>query len=1200
MSHVVLVCGRGGIGKTRLLQRFGEIVSKDAPDVAVAWVDWELMREQRPAEFAHGRDHAPVMLRVIEQHVREVLLTAGEPSMPAQHAATALRRAWERRAGVEDLPISLPKVSDAVDDASEGAVDVTGFLAEGALAGAQRYDHVIIALGSYLRALSAAQPILVVLDTSEIVAGDRHVLIELARWSGSRVAFLIALRAEEGGAVTEDPVVTAFNRRIPERRRRVIELHRFDDETVGAYLKAHLPDEPSDDLVAAVAAVTRGIPLAVSLVTPLLAKGVPSHEVLEPITEDGAPSEVIQELAERFLLHVREDPELRRDEPLLFGLASVYGEHAETEVLKALWDIKGELAPTMDGLAKRHDFVLSRTRRLHNDVKDIFLRYLQEPTRRADMVSAHRRAVDVILARLVDLRDSVNTTEELLETDEWSKWSTALLWHRFWMGNEYGMQLLYELYPLALRHRRSLVTQYRRVASWFEPTMTASERSTLSGLRALSDSPFISRLLDQLASRNRSRRARLFRDADLALQRLRVHKPILLPPLLPTQSSGSALSRVSLRNAVRSGDAHAMLRAAEDAVAVTMTDADAPERDELASLLDEVEQLLDRNGSPPLDMLRIGQLTTAVSPERPANWSMLSEYLRRSGESDASEQSATFAIELGLVGARPWWSIAEASRLRGDEEARQAAIDQALEHGLRLMIDRVTAELVEAERFEDAEALLRRAIELHPESSVAATELARFLYHHGDRGLALAEFERAVDLDPTRALAHAQLGQARESAGDYEGAETSYERSIDIEPNKLAVSLSLARLLARLDRKEEALTILERTAGQKTDVPTQRLRSQLLSDLKRYDECIQSLVVANSLDDVAESYAELGAAILRDGNAALAAAAYAHARKLEPSDPGWRLREAHARVLAGDPDAGLAIVNELPEGEFDAIAFDVRGMAFGTSGQHHEAARDFRRAREIDPDRPGLHSREHAAWIAAHSHATPFGEEAYEVALQWLAREPNSGEANGAAAQSLIVLDRAPEALALAKRFLALDPNDVVCLNALAIAYQRLGDDIAATEAFERLTELQPNSSNAWCNLGEVLLCVAAANDDPTEVFTERALEALRRCLELDAPLTACVANLLLGLATARTDAELSKGYLEEARRLGDPRPLKDLLAKLLTGDAAALDEISALGFRDAGEVALARTLVTVGRRSGLEPVEVWDVLDEKLARLDA
>src|ERR1022692_2466452 len=74
-------------------------------------------------------------------------------------------------------------------------------------------------------------------------------------------------------------------------------------------------------------------------------------------------------------------------------------------LLAALWDIPDPMTAFAD-LARRHDFVLPLSRRLHDDVRDTLRADLLDPWRRPGVREMSQRALDLYRARLSEMRGS--------------------------------------------------------------------------------------------------------------------------------------------------------------------------------------------------------------------------------------------------------------------------------------------------------------------------------------------------------------------------------------------------------------------------------------------------------------------------------------------------------------------------------------------------------------------------------------------------------------------------------------------------------------------------------------------------------------------------------------------------------------------------------------------------------------------------
>ena len=201
-----------------------------------------------------------------------------------------------------------------------------------------------------------------------------------------------------------------------------------------------------------IARFTSGLPLAVSLTATLLAEGQPVEEVCRE-ADDGHPSSVVSQLARRYLVHAEhqayapDDPRAATSAKIL-GLALAFGDlRDDPDLLAALWDIEDPLA-TFQDLARRHDFVLPVSRRLHDDVRDTLRTDLLDPYRRtgpARSTSAHSPWCSPDWTRM---RHRWPTLDEQLAHIGFTTALLAALWHTLWMDNQAGLDLFIQILPV--------------------------------------------------------------------------------------------------------------------------------------------------------------------------------------------------------------------------------------------------------------------------------------------------------------------------------------------------------------------------------------------------------------------------------------------------------------------------------------------------------------------------------------------------------------------------------------------------------------------------------------------------------------------------------------------------------------------------------------------------------------------------------
>ena len=540
-AHVVLVTGLGGIGKSTLLRRYEEIAADDAAaagdgrrGLLVAKVDWEGERRLRATDFA--LDGGPPIWVVLDR-VYEALSEAAADSrrdaaltgkafgsfrfqvMRLPELAEDVRREFpgsetEKVTTAADVEAVLQVVGRgaalaggaplaaavAAGPAAKGIVGA-GHLALDAWGALRQHRHGPVPEGAYrlvlrrveeltdtfarcLRAVSERRPVMVVLDTCELISGSQEYLRRAMRVSGCRVLWVIGMRLDPdpGSAGLAAGEVAQYRQAIRDSRLQVVPLGRFSDYTIGEYVDRELPGRLGADVALdAVVQVTRGIPLAVSLVCDLLKAGQGAESVLRPVPEPGQPSEVVRALAERYLVHALTCPPLQADVPLLYGLALLHSDRLDPDLLAALWDVDpGEVASMLAGLAERHAFVLRGRRGLHDDVRDTVRWHLLDDALRVAQRPMNQRASAHLSGRLRQLR--LAGAEEQLASEEWKGLATALLWHTFWAGNRAGLDLLLDLLPAAAVLAEPFGVTLLEVGQFFLPTLNHQDKRSVEAL----------------------------------------------------------------------------------------------------------------------------------------------------------------------------------------------------------------------------------------------------------------------------------------------------------------------------------------------------------------------------------------------------------------------------------------------------------------------------------------------------------------------------------------------------------------------------------------------------------------------------------------------------------------------------------------------------------------------------------------------
>src|SRR5204863_6280903 len=130
--------------------------------------------------------------------------------------------------------------------------------------------------------------------------------------------------------------------------------------------------------------------------------------------------------------------------------------------------------------------------------------------------------------------------------------------------------------------------------------------------------------------------------------------------------------------------------------------------------------------------------------------------------------------------------------------------------------------------------LLERAIALDPSNAEYWYNLGVAASEAGSPGRALEALGKATELAPQWAAAWAVLGQVQLAEDAIAEAETSLREALRLDPRSVFARHTMAILLRRLDRADEALALL----GSQQNLPaeTRLLRAHLLGDSFRFDE----------------------------------------------------------------------------------------------------------------------------------------------------------------------------------------------------------------------------------------------------------------------------------------------------------------------------------------------------------------------------
>jgi tetratricopeptide (TPR) repeat protein len=234
-----------------------------------------------------------------------------------------------------------------------------------------------------------------------------------------------------------------------------------------------------------------------------------------------------------------------------------------------------------------------------------------------------------------------------------------------------------------------------------------------------------------------------------------------------------------------------------------------------------------------------------------------------------------------------------------------------------------------ANRARDAEASLRKAIELAPNDLAPYQSLARLLSATGRQAEMLSTYERALQQRPDSPDMHFIVGTLYEASGDLEKAMERYESAVKLNPDFGVAKNNLAYLLAEqgrdldraLDLAQEAKALLPDNANaadtlgwvlHKKGVPGAAVNylKEAVSGLEADDVSLalvrHHLALAYEANGEPDKALETLESALADLDAVLAGQAERTGQKVEP--PGWAadLRSMRDRLKSTAPPAASA------------------------------------------------------------------------------------------------------------------------------------------------------------------------------------------------------------------------------------------------------------------------------------------------------
>jgi tetratricopeptide (TPR) repeat protein len=983
---ICLFYGEGGMGKTTLSRHLDEtIVQQESPfkgRIASVRLDWEAERDRVTGlQVGHDRIEPETILTTLcgklkdETEVRwfgeydkthkaireaekqiDAALKKQDPVNPElskkliDGGSRAIAAIVQQHLPIADAKQTQPHIAMGIEVTAELASQVRSFVAK-----ALKPDQVELyeqpsqklakALGVGIAKLAARQPLVIFLDTYEIV--DRPecdaIVRVVMREAGARVVWVVTGRANLADSGQRgDRYVRGYSSEFKDDRLYAKSLAGFGRETILEFFRRAVPEKPlTEDQAEQVDRFSLGIPFVVNEVAAMWRQGVAFETIVAPVEKaigEDAHLKVIAKASERFLMHCLSD---EADLAAVYALAMM--RRPSSELFAAMVD-SADVVARVQTLRSRYSFILeSGGLRLSEKLAGFVREYLRgNELRRNQYRALNERAVMWLELQLEQKSRGIVDTADLFEEEAIAQLRADWIHHQFWLGEDEGWQWGLTWFVLGWEYsRRWLEAEFAElegfVGGW-SPDGRRRLRVFQAGLRSFSAEleavEALIVMLEKLAGRGWLAEAlaiecgaivQLARGDWLNRQEKYLEALALLfevDRLVPEgakrlrRNLASSLGSVGWKLAVvkeqtiASADAERAFRRAIDLQAKKVS---------YWCGLGIVHEGFNRYE----EAIASYRKAIELDPNFAYTYKNLGNAQSDLGQKEEAIASYRKAIEIDPNDAIAYYNLGIAQKSLGQTEEAIASYRKAIEidPNLAAAYNGLGVAQSALGQKEEAIASYRKAIELDPNLAAAYNNLGSAQKSLGQKEEAIASYRKAIEIDPNFASAYNNLGSAQKSLGQKEEAIASYRKAIEIDPNLAAAYYNLGNAQKSLGQKEEAIASYRKAIELDPNYAAAYYNLGLAqSDLGQTEEAIASYRKAIELDpNYAYAYNGLGIVQSALGQTEEAIASYRKAIEIDPND---------------------------------AIAYYNLGNAQKSLGQTEEAIASYRKAIEIDPNLP--------------------------------------------------------------------------------------------------------------------------------------------------------------------------------------------------------------------------------------------------------
>ena len=304
---------------------------------------------------------------------------------------------------------------------------------------------------------------------------------------------------------------------------------------------------------------------------------------------------------------------------------------------------------------------------------------------------------------------------------------------------------------------------------------------------------------------------------------------------------------------------------------------------------------------------------------------------------------------------------------------------------------------------------------------------------------------------------HFLLGMVYVQQQEFVSAAKAFSRSLELDPASRETRFNLALAYFRAGAYARVVGLYERTGEQTLTADELRLVGGALVQLEQYPTAIRRLEEALERGADAQTYYDLGLALLKAKEDQRAQEVLADARSRFPADPYVLLLSSVAAFITGsNPDAeafmkrGLSLTRGIPS---KILLMSAIGDLYEGLGRFQAALEAYRQAAELSPRDPDVLVKLGNSWVRQGE-----GEKAFASLQRALEVAPDSVAAHVSLARLQLERRLYQQARVLLERAVKLDRYSIEGFYLLLRTYAALGEQRLAKESeaeWRRLRKLR-------------------------------------------------------------------------------------------------------------------------------------------------